>query len=195
MANLSKKTYGEGVTKGVDLVVAVYDNAHWEKDGRSGVFVQEIINPDSPIAAGQRFLGLKSVDRGDGQRPDKNVNRTPAQFDAMVAAAGDNVAELRDSKGESVGKVLGVKADIMFGGKEGARYALANSKTFAPSELSVADVDGKTVMDRVFDVQREASAAREAAQEAKGVDAPEAPAVEAEVEEQVEASNEEPQFG
>lgn len=202
MANFSRKTYGEGVTKGVDLVVSVYDNAHWTREGRSGVFVQETIHPDSPRAAGQQFLGLKSIPQGEG-RTNKNENRTPNQFDAMVAAAGDNVSDLKDQAGRVVGKNYGIKADVMFAGggkdKDGKptpRYALANSKTYGPSELSVAEVDGRTINDRIFASQEEAKAARAAADVAKAVETPEVTnEVEASVKEQAEAGNDEPQFG
>lgn len=207
MANFSKKTHGENATKGVDLVVSVYDKGHWSKDAdkdgkpfvdkegnpftREGVYVQQTLHPDSPLAAGQQFLGLKSVDAGEG-RVNKNENLYKSQFEQVVAAAGDNVSDLKDKDGNVVGKNYGVKADIMFKGETGSRYALMNTKTLAPSELSVAEIGDRTINDRVFEVQAEAKAAKAAAKEAA---AKEAPVAEAQVEAETPAiENDQPEL-
>lgn len=209
MANFSKATYGEGSTKGVNLVVSAYDNGAWSKEGkdkdgndvtRSGHFVQQAIHPDDPRAAGQVFLGLKSVPQEDG-RYNKNENLYPSQMEALIAAAGDNTSPLLNKDGERVGTNYGVKADVMFAGgkadKDGnksTRYALLNSKTLEPSELSVAEIDGKTIHDRMFESQAEAKAARDAARE-QGKDAPQAQAQAEAAQEQVEAVTDEPELG
>lgn len=209
MANFSKARFGEGATKGVDLVVSVYDNGHWSKevpgkDGakptkREGVFVQQTVHPDSPIAAGQTYLGLKAVP-GDNGRVNTNENLATSQFAKVVEAAGDNTSPLLNAEGEQVGTNYGVKADIMFGGakkgsdgKAGARYALLNSKTLAPSDLSVAPQGDQTINDRIFASQAEAKAARTAAAEAEAPQA-DAPAVEVETETEAPQA-EEPELG
>lgn len=171
-----------GVVKDVDLVVSVYDNAHWSKDTdkagkplvnkegepykREGVFVQQTVHPESEHAVGQNYLGLRSSDNPRGGRPIVNDNLSKGQFDAVVAAAGDNVSDLKDKDGNVVGKNYGVKADV-FPKDLKDKHWMMNTTTLQPSELSVAEVDGKTIQDRVFQTQAANKASKAADKEAE----------------------------
>lgn len=160
MANFRGKS-----TKGVDLAVAVYDKSvaiDKETQEVKAQYVNAGIHPDSPLAQGpdQTILALNSK-RDENSKSGYN-NSAPYsgnQYEQMLAAAGDNVAPLLNKDGETVGKVLGLKADLI-PARDKSGMAI-NTKTLAPSELSVGEIGGKDIQTRTFETQVANKAAKD----------------------------------
>lgn len=169
-----KETRGENSTRGIDGVISFYDNgvAPDKKDpSKIGVyFGAAYAHPDSAIGKDQTNLALlterKEVTGEDGKSATKynhSVGFYPEQMEAIKAAAGDNVSPLLDEKGVRRGWNYGVKFDAMSVRRNGKNVGfMPNTKTLAPSELSVAEVDGKTINQRIFEAAQAAREAREA---------------------------------
>lgn len=191
MANLKTATHGKGAMKGVNLVVISYDNGVHTNDKTKAVsrYLDARVSPQDERAAGQTSLALvtRKTDRGysNSERYTSKEDGT-GQFEQIVEAAGDNVAPLTDKEGNVVGNIYGVKADV-FPSKGGL---VINTKTLEASDFSVGNDDkGRDIREQIFDSQREAKAAREAA-------APQAEAPEAEAQaEAPQAENDEPGLG
>ena len=173
MVDLKKETHGPGSTKGVNLVFLAYDNRvarNKESQEVTTHYLDARIHPDDRRAAGQTNLAL--VSKRDENSPsgyNNSARYSANQFESIKQAAGDNVTDLTDKEGTVVGKIYGVKADLLVG-KEGF---IANTKTVEASDLAVGpDGSGKDVRDRIFESMRESKLAREAAKAAA------APAVE-----------------
>lgn len=170
MADLRKETHGANSMKAVDLVVIAYDNRVAKKDGAITTHYLDLrIHPEDRRGPGQISLAL--VSKPDTKAPSgfNNTERySVGQFDAIKAAAGDNVADLTNQAGVSVGKIYGVKADLLISGSS----LIANTKTVEESKLSVLDNEaGTDIRTRMFDSMKAAKAARAAT---AAVEAPEA---------------------
>lgn len=139
-------------TKGVDLVVNVYDSAkHVTEKGNTVHFVdvqvaQIPIDADGTRAnanlAPQTMPHLH-LDTKDGQR-NTGVAYSDAQIQAMqtVAAQGRNhMTPLLSKDGETVGYSMLVKADVMFPKtKDGKSLpAVMNTKSLQPSGVPISD--------------------------------------------------------
>jgi len=189
------------VVEGVNLAAIVQDNARYVKDGETKlVYVQFMLHPDDPTAKNQSSLSLMEHDKTyKGEtKPDYSVALTPDQYDALVAAAGDNVTPKLDKDGKPTGQVFGVKASVFQKSSKDENGGFDRTKphgfmpisaTFEPSELPVAAKTkrGKDAITRGFELaaaNREvrAKAAAEAKAAAKEVEAPEVEAPQAEVE-------------
>lgn len=163
MADLRKETHGPGSMKGVNLVVIAYDNrVHEGKDGQSAThYLDARIHPGDRRAAGQATLAL--VSKKDERSPsgyNNSARYSASQFDAIKEAAGDNVTDLTKVDGTVVGKIYGVKADLLVSNGD----VIANTKTVEASELSVApDEKGRDIQTQIFDTIKASKAAREAA--------------------------------
>ena len=191
MVNLRNDAYGAGAMKGVNLAVIAYDNrVAKDKDGKeTSRYLDVRLHPGDERAAGQTTLAL--VTKKDEKSPNgyNNSERyTPGQFDAIVAAAGDNTAPLLNKTGETVGTIYGVKADVFPHSTKEGRGLVINSKTLEASDLSVGpDANGRDITAQIFDsmkAAKEAKAAEKAAAQA------EQPAAEA-----PQVANDEPELG
>ncbi|MCY1718499.1 hypothetical protein OVA26_16305 [Microbacterium sp. SL62] len=167
MANFRKDTYGPGSMKGVELVILAYDN-RVAKDGEGKVtthYLDARIHPEDRRAAGQATLAL--VSKKDEKSPsgyNNSARYSAGQMASIKEAAGANVTDLTMQDGTVVGKIYGVKADLI-SGNEGV---VANTKTLVPSEFSVQpDAAGKTIRQREFDVTNATKLAKQQAQEAR----------------------------
>lgn len=186
MVDVRKDTRGPGAMKGVDLAVIHYDNAKHEVDGKVVTQWADVrVHPDSDLGKGQSNLALVTKNGKDGAGPNRTHPYKTSQMDKVIEAAGDNVAPLLDKDGTKVGNVYGVKADLMIPDKD----MMFNSKKLEPSDLSVATENGVTIMDRIIEAQSTAKAAKAAEATV------EAPEDQAQVEEQVQASSDEPELG
>ncbi|MCI4659591.1 hypothetical protein [Cryobacterium zhongshanensis] len=171
MADLRKETHGPGSMKGVHLAVIAYDNRVAKKDDVVTThYLDARIHPGDHRAAGQTTLAL--VSKKDAKSPtgyNNSARYSAGQFEAIKEAAGTNVTDLTNKEGTVVGKIYGVKADLLISNGD----VIANTKTLEASELSVGDdAAGKDIRTQIFDSMKEAKDARAAA-------APEAAAVEA----------------
>lgn len=198
MADFRKETHGAGSMKGVNLVVIAYDNRVAKKDDVVTThYLDARIHPDDRRAAGQTTLAL--VSKKDEKSPsgyNNSARYSASQFEAIQTAAGDNVTDLKNQDGTVVGKIYGIKADVMVS-SEGV---IANTKTVEASELSVADDEkGRDIRARIFDSQRTAKAAAQAAKAAAPEKAAEAEAAKGEPvlvgAGGVQASADEPELG
>lgn len=176
MADFRKETHGPGAMKGVNLVVLAYDNRVAKNPETSEVsthYLDARIHPEDRRAAGQSSLAL--VSKKDDKSPtgyNNSARYSAGQFAAIQKAAGDNVTDLTDQKGNVVGKIYGVKADVLVS-KDGV---IANTKTLEASEHSVHDdAQGQDIRSKIFATMKASKAAREAAKETQT----ETPAVEA----------------
>lgn len=169
MADLRKETHGAGAMKDVNLVVIAYDNRVAKKDGEVTThYLDARIHPGDRRAPGQTALQL--VSKKDEKSPsgyNNSARYSAGQFEAIKEAAGDNVVDLTNTANEVVGKIYGVKADLLISGSE----VIANTKTLTASELSVGpDAQGRDIRKQIFDSMAEAKAAREAAKTAPAAD-------------------------
>jgi len=174
-----KQTRGENATKQVPLAIAFYDNgvAPSRKDpSKVGAYFGSAYgHPDAPIGKDQTNLALLTERKEvDGEKRYNHATAFyPEQMAAIKDAAGDNVAPLLDKDGNRRGTVYGVTADLMsvrreIDGETKAVGFMPNTKTLGPSDLPVAEVDGKTITQRIYNAERAAVAARDAkAAEAK----------------------------
>lgn len=166
MADFRKETHGAGSMKGVNLVVIAYDNRVAKKDGGEITthYLDARIHPEDRRAAGQTTLAL--VSKKDEKSPsgyNNSARYSAGQFDAIREAAGDNVTELTDREGTVVGKIYGVKADLLVSNGD----VIANTKTLEATEHSVLPTaDGRDIRSRIFDSMQASKAAREAAKSA-----------------------------
>lgn len=162
MADLRKETHGAGAMKGVNLVVIAYDNRVAKKDGVVTThYLDARIHPGDRRAAGQTTLAL--VSKKDAKAPsgyNNSARYSVGQFEAIKKAAGANVVDLLDKQNEVVGKIYGVKADLLINGGD----VIANTKTLEATELSVAkDENGRDIREQIFDSMAASKAARAAA--------------------------------
>lgn len=195
MVNLRNDAYGAGAMKGVNLAVIAYDNrVAKDKDGKeTSRYLDARLHPGDERAAGQTTLAL--VTKKDEKSPNgyNNSERyTPGQFDAIVAAAGDNTAPLLNKSGEAVGTIYGVKADVFPNSTKEGRGLVINSKSLEASDLSVGpDANGRDITTQIFDSMKAAKEAKAAEKAAAQV---EQPAAEAQAE-APQAANDEPELG
>lgn len=178
MVDLRKDTHGAGSTKGLNLAVIAYDKSVAKNKETGEIrshYLDARLHPEDQRAAGQTTLALVT-DKDPKSRSGYSNTRpySASQMDAIKEAAGDNVAPLLTKDGEEVGKIYGVKADVLF--NQGA--AIVNTKTVESSDLSVGPVDGKDIQTRIFDSQAQARQARDAAKAAKAAEAQAAPQAE-----------------
>lgn len=155
---------GKGSTKQVDLAVALYNNAvsRNEQNGITAAFPTTYLHPDSSTAPGQTNLALNT--RRDEKSP-SGYNNTAAysssQMRDIVATAGDNHAPMTNKDGQAVGRIYGVKADVMKA-SNGSGMVM-NTKTLASTELPVGpDAQGRDLVNRVIDTHKAAKEAKEA---------------------------------
>jgi hypothetical protein len=177
MADLRTETHGKGSMKGVNLAVIAYDNRVAKKDDVVTThYLDARIHPGDHRAAGQTTLAL--VSKKDAKSPsgyNNSARYSAGQFDAIKEAAGDNVSDLTNQAGEVVGKIYGVKADLLISNGD----VIANTKTLEATEFSVGpDAAGRDIRTQIFETMNAAKAAREAAK-AEAPVAEAAPAVEA----------------
>lgn len=175
MADLRKETHGPGSMKGVNLAVISYDNRVAKKDDVVTThYLDARIHPGDTRAPGQTSLAL--VSKKDAKSPtgyNNSARYSAGQFEEIQKAAGDNVADLTNTAGEVVGKIYGVKADLLI---TSSKEMIANTKTLEASDFSVGDNEaGKDIRTQIFDSMKEAKNARTAA----AAEAPEAVAAEA----------------
>ena len=166
MVDLRKETHGPGSTKGVNLVVIAYANRvnkNKETNEVSTHYLDLRVHPDDRRAPGQTTLAL--VTKPDEKSPtgfNNSARYSASQFKEIQKAAGDNVVDLTNKTGEVVGKIYGVKADLLISNGD----VIANTKTLEASEFSVEAKDGIEIRQRIFDSMAEAKAARSAAKSA-----------------------------
>ncbi|MDP9903199.1 hypothetical protein [Arthrobacter bambusae] len=194
-----KQTRGENALKKVPLVIAFYDNGvapSRKEPGKVGAYFGSAYgHPDASIGKNQTNLALLTERKDvDGEkRYNHSTAFYPEQMEAIKAAAGDNTAPLLDKEGNRRGTIYGVTADLMsvkreIDGEKKAVGFMPNTKTLAASEFSVAEVDGKTINQRIFESERAAVAARDAKHaEAKQIEPVAEAAAEAEAETEVES--------
>lgn len=176
MADLRKETHGPGSMKGVNLVVIAYDNRVAKKDDKITThYLDARIHPGDTRAPGQTTLAL--VSKKDPKSPsgyNNSARYSAGQFAAIQEAAGDNVTDLTNQAGAVVGKIYGVKADLLISNSE----VIANTKTLEPTELSVGpDASGKDIRAQIFESMKAAKDARSAAAAAAAAVELETPAV------------------
>lgn len=189
MADLRSKTHGEGALEDVNLVVMAYDKrvARNKETGEiSTHYLDARIHPGDRRGPGETNLAL--VSKKDEKSPtgyNNSARYSAGQFAAIQKAAGDNVADLTLKDGEVVGKIYGVKANLLINNGE----VIINTKTLAATKLSVQpNAEGDDIRKQIFDSMAKATAAREAAKAAQA----EAPATEATTEAAADVSVEEP---
>lgn len=203
---------GAGALKDVPLIVSVYDKSYFEtKNGKTGnAFAEFRLHPDDERAKGQVFPELRAT--RTGEKPDGTpvYERRIAVFESQMAdikeAAGDNKFDLTNVDGQKVGECYVVEADLMvtnakygpmkFGTNERMapdRYLAPHFKSIRPADPALAaTVDGKTPLDRSYDLLKEARAAKAAEAPAKG---PEVEIVETPQVDAVEITEEAPELG
>lgn len=168
MANLR----GEGALKAVPLVATFYDNAVAKDKNDPNKIVAEYVNfevhADDPKRGKQAVPSLR-LDRDDQGRSITSVSITPEQAKAIREVAGDNKADVfKQGTGEKIGTQYAVQADLILKKPEGkSAYFLPNTKTLAPTEFSVAEVDGVSYAKRAFDQSAAVRAENAAAKAAK----------------------------
>lgn len=196
MVDLRKDTHGAGSTKGLNLAIIAYDKSVAKNKDTGEIrshYLDARLHPEDARAAGQTTLALVT-DKDPKSRSGYSNTRpySASQMDSIKEAAGDNVAPLLTKDGTEVGKIYGVKADVLF--NDGG--AIVNTKTVEKSEMSVGAVDGKDIQTRIFDSQSQARQARDAAKASKAAEAQaEAPQADAGQAEQVQEQATEPEMG
>lgn len=180
MADLRKETHGAGSMSGVNVIVLAYDNRQSERDGKVAHYLDARIHPGDRRGPGQTNLALVSKAQPKAQSGFDNTARYSAtQFEAIKQAAGDNVSDLTLLDGKVVGKIYGLKADLLINQQ---KEVILNTTKLAPSDLSVKpNAEGKDIRTQMFDAQRAAKAARDEAAKAAKETTVEAPAAEAPV--------------
>ncbi|MET0885696.1 MAG: hypothetical protein ABWX92_04525 [Mycetocola sp.] len=183
MVDLRKETHGAGSMKGVNLAVIAYDNRVASKDGEVTThYLDARLHPADRRAPGQTTLALVSKpDKNSPSKFNNSARYSASQFAAIKEAAGDNVTDLTNQANEVVGKIYGIKADLLISGGD----VIANTKTLEASELSVGpDAEGRDIRTQIFESMKAAKDARAAAKS----DAPEAEAPVAEAAEAAPAA-------
>ncbi|MFS0851973.1 hypothetical protein [Microbacterium sp. 179-I 3D4 NHS] len=163
MVDLRSRTHGAGATKGVNLVVMAYDDlvaADPAGDGPTH-YLDARVHPGDRRAPGQVDLALvvRKTERSPSVH-DHAAGYSAEQLASIEKAAGDNAADLVDANGATVGRVYGVKADLLINSGE----VVVNTKTLEPTELSVAaDTAGRDIRTQIVEATRAAAEARRAA--------------------------------
>jgi hypothetical protein len=133
----------------VNLVVLAYDDRlETSADGAPLVHLLDArVHPGDRRAPGQVSLALVSKKHGLAGSGHPHAARYSAeQFAAITRVAADNVADVTDDAGRVIGRAYGVKADLLIDSGE----VVLNTKTLAPSELTVAaDDDGRDILSRM----------------------------------------------
>lgn len=147
---------------GVNLVVLAYDDRAACDAG--AVHLDARVHPGDRRAPGQINLALVSKNREQAAKGYRHCAcYSLEQVTAIVTAAGDNFADLTDGTGAVVGKVYGVKADLLIHDGQ----VVLNTKTLTPTELSVGvDADGNDIRSQIAWSTDAAKRARAAAREA-----------------------------
>ena len=179
---------GKGAFKDVPLIATVYNNNYFttKKGVEGNAFVEFRIHPDDPRAEGQIFPELRAARIGETEDGKPRYERRSVlyagQVEDMKEAAGDNTFPLLDSKGDQVGECYVVVADLtQTKPREGFglykykskteriapdAHLVPIAKTFRAADPQLAAViDGKTPLDRSFDMIREAREAKRAEKE------------------------------
>lgn len=155
---------GKGSTTQVDLAVALYNNAvaRNDKGEITAAFPTVYKHPQGEGSKGQTNLALNT--RRDDKSPSGYNNTTAyaaSQMQDIVATAGENYAPLLNKDKQEVGRIYGVKADVMRASDKSGM--VINTKTLNPSELSVGpDANGRDLIQQVIDTHKEAKAMKEA---------------------------------
>ena len=161
MVDLRSKIHGASATQGVNLVVMSYDDR--VDAGRESVthYLDARVHPGDRRAPGQINLALVSKKEGRSTSGhDNSAEYSAEQLACIAEAAGDNVMPLVDSAGHVVGRVFGVRADLLI--NNGA--VVVNTKTLAPTDLSVApDEAGRDIRAQIIASTASARRARDAA--------------------------------
>lgn len=175
MADLRKETHGPGSMSGVNVVVIAYDNRKSEKDGKTAFYLDARIHPGDRRGPGQTNLALVSKRDEKSPKGYNNMSRyTESQFDAIKEAAGDNVTDLTTQTGDVVGKIYGLKADLLVNQQ---KEVILNTKKLQGSDLSVKpNAENKDIRTQIFDAQRAAQAARRGVEAEAAVETPTAEA-------------------
>lgn len=167
MVDLRSRTHGAGATQGVNLVVMAYDD-RVVPDAESGVathYLDARVHPGDRRAPGQIDLALVSK-KGAGSTTGfaNSARYTPLQLASIEEAAADNVADLTDAAGVVVGRVYGVKADLLID----SGVIVLNTRTLSSTELSVrADEEGRDIRRQIVASVTAARRARELARDAR----------------------------
>lgn len=163
MVDLRSKTHGAGATQGVNLVVMAYDDRI--ASDRDGVITARLldvrVHPGDRRAPGQVNLALVSKKRSATAPGHAGSARyTEDQFACIQASAGENAALLTDAVGGVIGRVYGVRADLLINNGE----VVVNTKTLTSTELQVGpNDDGLDIRAQIDASVATARRAREAA--------------------------------
>lgn len=144
VVDLRSRIHGAGATRAVNVAVLTYDDRVATADGRVTHFLDVRVHPGDRRAPGEVDLAL--VREARCGRPANSAPYSTDQLAAIERVAGDNVSDLRDADGAVVGRVYGIRADLLIDG--GA--VVANTKTLRSSDLSVRpDAHGRDIRDQI----------------------------------------------
>nr|WP_201469882.1 hypothetical protein [Microbacterium hydrocarbonoxydans] len=166
MVDLRSRIHGAGATRGVNVVVVAYDARVVTEGDVALHHLDARVHPGDRRAPGETDLAL--VPAAAGGRWEHSAPYTADQLASIATAAGDNATELVDSRGEVVGRVYGVRADLLI--DDGA--VVVNTKTLSATELSVRpDAHGREILVQIEDSMRLARRTRDSVR-AAGLDEP-----------------------
>ena len=150
----------------MNVVVMAFD-AHVVTDGDVTLHhLDARVHPGDRRAPGETDLAL--VPAAAGGRWEHTAPYTADQLASIAAAAGDNATDLADSSGNVVGRVYGVRADLLI--DDGA--VVVNTKTLTATELSVRpDAHGREIRAQIDDSMRMARRTRDSVR-AAGLEEP-----------------------
>lgn len=147
-------------------MVMAWDERVVEEGGVAVHHLDARVHPGDRRAPGETDLAL--VPASAGGRWEHSAPYTAEQRESIVVAAGDNASDLVDSSGEVVGRVYGVRADLLI--DDGA--VVVNTKTLSATELSVRpDAHGRDIREQIEDSMRLARRTRDTVK-AAGLDEP-----------------------
>ncbi len=150
----------------MNVVVVAYDARVVTEGDVALHHLDARVHPGDRRAPGETDLAL--VPAAAGGRWEHSAPYTADQLASIATAAGDNATELVDSRGEVVGRVYGVRADLLI--DDGA--VVVNTKTLSATELSVRpDAHGREILVQIEDSMRLARRTRDSVR-AAGLDEP-----------------------
>lgn len=147
---------GKGAFTAVNLLAKTYDNNVTSNDKTR--FIVVMVDHRDERGRTQTNLHLTSQRTQDPDGKTRCNNGAPysaSQFERIVAAAGSNSAPITDSDGREIGRVYGLKCDLI---KEaGGRGLALNTETLGQSDFTV---DDKTLIEQYTAMAANRRAAR-----------------------------------
>lgn len=169
--------YLKDVKDPVNVVAVYYNGRETKKKGKDGrplmAFPVFMIHPEDPNFQTKMFLAY----REDAPNKPDGIEQYQSQKDELVAAAGDNVTEVKNINGEVVGTAYAVKTPLRFMGDRhvpdyGGGGTKFEASDYALTENTINEAyEKRNELYEAYFAEKEAAEAEKPAKDPKRVEA------------------------